>query len=98
MAQYVNVGAATPDGTRIKTKAELKRLLLGGKVRSENVPATPSEVMFDSTAAMGPGERTYRGDDLPVEYTLQVVGPDPYTDRRWYASVSRDADGKITVK
>lgn len=34
------------------------------------------------------------GDSLPPGDTLQVVGPDPFTSRKWYASVK--ADGKVS--
>jgi hypothetical protein len=89
---YVNVGAHTPDGERIPTKARLKLLLLGDK--KNGVEPQPSEVFFDSTSPMGPcANETLRGDDLPTEHTLQVVGPDPYTSRRWYASVSVTPQG-----
>lgn len=29
--------------------------------------------------------------------TYSIVGPDPYRDRRWYATVTK-RDGKVTVK
>lgn len=28
----------------------------------------------------------------------QIVGPDPYTRRTWYATIVRKADGTITIK
>ena len=36
--------------------------------------------------------------ELPDGLTFNVVGPDPYTRRNWYASVSRKSDGKVTVR
>jgi hypothetical protein len=95
---FVNVGAFTGDPsnrTRIKSKAALKRLLVGDR----NNKATPGEVLFDNTAmGVGPGDELYRGDDLPPTGTkLTVVGPDPHTDRKWYATVEVVA-GKVTVK
>jgi len=35
-------------------------------------------------------------DDAP-DGTYTVVGPDPYRNRKWYASITK-RDGKITVK
>ncbi len=94
---YINVGAFTgdPDNrVRFKSKAALKRLLLGDK----NNAAAPGEVLFDNTATgVGPGDELYRGDDLPPTGTkLTVVGPDPHTDRKWYATVEL-RDGKVTI-
>jgi hypothetical protein len=45
---------------------------------------------------MGPQYEGYVAD-VPVGVSLSVVGPDPYTDRRWYAQVSRSKDGKVKV-
>jgi hypothetical protein len=93
---YINVGAKTVDGERIPTKAALRRLLLGDK--KNGVEPQPSEVLFDVTSLLGPcvGE-TFRGDALPPGYTLQVVGPDPYAKRLWYAGVSVNTRG-ISVR
>lgn len=96
MTTYINVGAKTPDGERIPSKAALKRLLVGGKVKGQPVEPQPSEVLFDKTAALGPGDEVYRGDALPADATLQVCGPDPYEKRDWWASV-KFVNGKIVV-
>jgi hypothetical protein len=53
-------------------------------------------VYFYGTSAMGPQYEGYVAD-VPVGVSLSVVGPDPYTDRRWYAQVSRSKDGKVKV-
>lgn len=77
---YVNVGAKV-NGERPRTKKALK----------EAMAAHPETVLFDRTAAFE-GRGPIRGDELP-EDTLQVVGPDPYTNRKWYASIK---NGKVT--
>lgn len=76
---YINVGAVkVADESPIPTKKALKELLT----------SEPSEVLFFNTAfKLGPGEQMYRGNELDPQYTYQVVGPDPYTSRKWYASV-----------
>lgn len=73
---FVNVGAKV-DGVRPKTKKALR----------EALKADPRSVVFDNTSDMGPQLVGINGANVPVEYTLQVVGPDPYTKRNWYASV-----------
>lgn len=38
-------------------------------------------------------------DQIQDGDTLTVVGPDPYRNRKWYASVTRDPDtGRIVVR
>lgn len=89
MATYVNVGAqSVANGIRYASKKALR----------EALKKDASVVAFDSTSSMGPyaGETLY-GDDLPYGVTLSVVGPDPYTSRKWYANVERRADGKVVV-
>lgn len=79
---YINGGV-----DRLKTKKALK----------EAVKADPAQVFFYSTAGFH-GETTFSGpvSEMPEGVTLQVVGPDPYSKRDWYASVTRKA-GKIVV-
>jgi hypothetical protein len=55
----------------------------------------PSKVYLNSTSAFG-GFSGY-ASDLPSGVTFNVVGPDPYTDRRWYASVKHNAKGDVIV-
>lgn len=82
---YVNTGALV-NGRRPATKAALKAALKDA----------PDTVEFDSTALMGPRA----GETLTVATlgtdTASVTGPDPYTRRDWYASVSV-RDGKVKV-
>jgi hypothetical protein len=83
---WINSGAQDLNGQRIKTKRALKAALA----------ADPSSVRFDATALNASGQ-IYRADELGFGDSLMVVGPDPYTSRKWYATVSRDLDGKIKV-
>ena len=84
---YVNCGATDEStGKRVATKKLLKEL----------VASTPNAVYFDGTSAMGPQYSGY-ADKLPQGTKLSVVGPDPYTSRKWYATVEVNAQGKIKV-
>ena len=80
MTNYVNGGVF--DAT---TKAALKR----------DCAADPTKVIFYGTSPMG---RQWGGAvaGMPEDVTLSVTGPDPYKDRRWYASVTRKGD-KVKV-
>jgi hypothetical protein len=84
---YINVGAYV-NGVRPKSKKALRDALAAG-----------ADVEFDSTAAFGPraGETIYATHNDIKADTLQVVGPDPYEKRDWYASVFVKA-GKIVVR
>lgn len=86
---YINVGAYI-DGKRPKSKTALKTALKDA----------PETVRFDCTAAVGPdaGRSDIMGNDLPAGDTLTVCGPDPYTKRSWYASVSLNSKGGIKVQ
>ncbi|MFE9412295.1 hypothetical protein ACFYN0_26405 [Streptomyces sp. NPDC006704] len=85
---YINVGASA-SGARIASKAALKRALA----------SDPASVAFDRTAAVGvdAGQPDIKGDALPEGAKLSVTGPDPYNNRRWYATVYLSSTGKITV-
>lgn len=78
---WINVGAFI-NGERPRSKKQLKEIML----------ATPQNVKFDATSMMEVG-RTIRGDELPVGDKLTVTGPDPYSNRKWYATVTDD--GKV---
>lgn len=88
MSNY-NCGAATLAGLRFPTKKALKVAMA----------SAPEEVYFDGTSLFHtvngepPG---YRGNELPEDVHLAVVGPDPFTNRRWYATVALRA-GKVVV-
>jgi len=52
-------------------------------------------VYIEATSVFG---NEYDGPlaDAPDD-TYAVVGPDPYTNRKWYATITK-RDGKVTVK
>lgn len=70
----------------IKTKAELKRRIAAGE-----------DLLFYSTDAFS-NVRSIRLNGMLVGDHMYVVGPDPYRNRKWYADVTRNSDGKVTVK
>jgi hypothetical protein len=74
---YINVGAWV-NGERPRTKAALKRAM---KDR-------PSSVWFDVTSMFHNGPNMYKGSELPQGDKLSVCGPDPYSDRAWFATVT----------
>jgi hypothetical protein len=73
-----------------KTKAELKR----------QIKADPTQVYLTDTTApvLGGPKWEGRASDLPEGVVFNVVGPDPFTKRDWYASVYRNKNGGLTVK
>jgi hypothetical protein len=84
---YINGGVrSATTNTPIASKAALKRAVV----------ADPADVMFFCTSELG---EVFNGrlTETPESAKLQVVGPDPYTNRRWYATVTRDAAGTIKV-
>lgn len=80
---YVNVGAYV-NAERPKTKKALK----------EAVAKTPDLLDFDATSFEGPA--MYQVKDLTPGLRLQVVGPDPYSKRSWYATVELKG-GRVVV-
>lgn len=70
-----------------KTKKQLK----------EVVKLDPSLVMLYDTSAFG-SDFNDTADKLPKNMTFNVVGPDPYKARNWYASVYRGRNGELVVK
>lgn len=83
--QYLNTGAYV-EGERAPSKKALR----------EAVKAHPESVRFDLTSQFD-GQGDWTPEDVGPGVTLSVVGPDPYTSRRWYASVTRDAKGVLVV-
>ena len=82
---YVNVGARDiSTNADIKTKSDLKG-------RIGNYPQT---VEFYVTDAFGPNAgKTVMADNLDNGVKYSVVGPNPYTSRKWYATVEKTAKG-----
>lgn len=74
---YINVGVRV-NGEPVKTKAALKRALKD----------SPGDVTFYGTSPLQDiGE--FGVEAIPIVDKLQVVGPDPFTSRKWYATVVR---------
>lgn len=102
--EFINVGAVDGSGKRIPTKAKLKEVVArAARAIAEGDEHGDDFVMFDQTSALMhgriPGNATVK--DLlnaPAETHLQVVGPDPYNSRKWYATVKVGRNGKVTVK
>lgn len=85
MAIYVNCGARV-NGVRPTTKKALKDALR----------MVPLSVTFDATS--GFDGRGGLGHCPDMGTVFSVVGPCPFTKRAWYASVTADSDGRLTVK
>lgn len=84
---YVNVGVQDRNtGKDIPTKAALKRAI------TEN----PNNVVVYGTSGFQPF--TGSADDLVIGVKYSVTGPNPYNNRKWYATIEKAANGKITVK
>jgi hypothetical protein len=66
------------NGHRPKTKKAFK----------EAIKATPGKVKLEATSIFG---NEYGGlvAGMPEGQMAYVVGPDPYTSRKWYANVTR---------
>ncbi len=79
---YINVGVHAPYNS---TKRALKN----------GCEAEPGRVHFYSTALFG-DQFFGTAAELEEGKQLTVVGPDPYTSRKWYATVSM-RDGKVRV-
>lgn len=84
--QYLN--AAPPrrkaDGDKKWTKAELRR----------HIAAHGDATVLPLTSVRGPS--CIGLGSLDEDTCLSVCGPDPYTDRRWFATVRR-VGGKLVV-
>lgn len=85
---HINGGVrAAGSNNPIETKTRLK----------EALKHAPSAVFFYPTARDFGEQYTGTLDHMPEHVTLDVVGPNPYNDRRWYASVTRTEKGfKVT--
>jgi hypothetical protein len=86
MTDFINAGAYV-NNQRPKSKKALR----------EALKSNPETVVFDSTALMGPraGENITPGQ-IGEDEVVSVTGPDPYRDRKWYASVKATARG-VTI-
>jgi hypothetical protein len=85
---YYNCGAENAvTGERYPSKKAMK----------EALAAEPAAVYFDGTAPAFQSVQGYRGDELPEGVKLVVIGPNPYTSRRWDANVERRTNGGLKV-
>jgi len=88
VANYVNVGALDISGDLdFPTKSALKELFR----------THPELVVLYTTSALEP-TKEYKSDELDIGVKYSVTGPNPYTNRKWYATVEKTPNGKITVR
>jgi hypothetical protein len=85
---FTEVMATDRAGGLFASKAAMKR------AHAEN----PASVRFESVSPMGPQfDGTVESPaDLPDGLKLTVVGPNPFTDRRWYGTVEVK-NGKVKI-
>ena len=90
MSEWQNVGVRSNlTGHDIPTKTELKR----------QIAQKAAIVTFYSTDAFGENAgKLWFGDSLEIGVKYSVAGPNPYTSRKWFATVEKSANGTITVK
>jgi len=85
---YVNVGALDISGDLdFPTKSALKELFR----------THPELVVLYTTSALEP-TKEYKSHELVIGVKYSVTGPNPYNNRKWYATVEKLPSGKITVK
>lgn len=69
-----------PSGlVRIQTKKDLK-------VAARD---HPEKIKLEQTSIFGDDEFDGWAETMPANKPVYVVGPDPYTDRKWYATIER---------
>lgn len=84
------------NGSRPKTKKALK-----DQIQKINEDGDPFSVVIQATSLFGNEfdgslAKALRDDNLGPFY---IVGPDPYTSRKWYANIRYDnSQGKWIVK
>lgn len=89
MAEWQNVGVRVNlTGADIPTKSALKA----------GIAANPAIITFYSTDAFGANAgKLWFGDSLEIGVKYSVAGPNPYTSRKWFATVEKTAKGAIKV-
>lgn len=73
-------GVRTQSGP-IKTKSQLKKL----------AKEDPLSIVLENTSMMS-NEFDGMARNLPEGQRVYIVGPDPYYNRKWYASMERKGD------
>ena len=86
MTRYINGDAKDEHGRRFPTKKALK----------EAFKAEPALVTLLPTELFTTDMPTLASDVKPGE-AWSIVGPNPYSDRRWYATVEHNSKGQVTV-
>lgn len=84
--RYINCGAFI-NGERPRTKKALKEAII----------FNPASVQFDKTSMYEAGA-VVNTTEIPEDAVMQVVGPDPYNKRNWYANVLRSSTGNLGFK
>ncbi len=72
-------------------KVDVKKYKPTKKGLIEAIILHPERVRLTNLSIMGGWSGP--ASELPVGYKADVVGPDPERDRRWYATVTRQATG-----
>ena len=85
MSKWIEVEVVYEDESRPKTKKELKESVATGK-KMYFQAVSPFDTYSELTSTLAPGDR------------LIVAGPNPWTDRRWYAQVIVSDIGVARVK
>lgn len=86
MSHYINAGARNPaTGALFPSKKALR----------EAIRDTPGDVLVFGTSAFTLGD--YRADEIPAGVNFSIVGPDPYTSRKYYATLTRTPAGKLKL-
>lgn len=87
VSSYVNVGVSNrSDGSDFPTK----KALIGA------LATNPDDVVVYGTSGFSPF--TGSADNLEIGTKYSVTGPNPYTNRKWYAIMQKTIDGRIVVK
>ena len=86
--RYINVAAYDlRTGNLFMTKKALKQAC------SED----PVVVAFYPTSQLDKPFHMVQASELPEFWSMSVVGPDPYDNRKWYAQVTRTSAGVVRV-
>lgn len=86
---YINVGAR-----RISNKYDIKTK----KALKELIQTNDTDLEFFSTDAFGENvNKVWNLDSLDTIVKYTVTGPNPYKLRKWYATVEKLPNGRITV-
>lgn len=88
MSSFLNVGAMYNNPKQdVPTKTELKRAL----------QSDAASVLFYTTSAFD-GDKVLKGTELDHTVKYVVAGPNPYKNRKWFATVEFGHTGRIVVK